>query len=199
VTPAEEEKLRNQKQNSTVVTSAPSSHARIFTTSAAAAASLQPRMCSFTNILYRSQSMKDPTPPAVASDNNNDDDDEHLVAVKIFQKSVLKRMRTMERNKETRRVQIKTALETVEREVALMKKLSHPNLVEFYEVIDSPESDLLYMVSKIYYLIEYCMAAATSEVFFLSVCSRKLRKTALLLPVLNGSLTSTVRAKCLLV
>lgn len=73
-------------------------------------------------------------------------EDEQLVAVKIFQKSILKRMRTMERNKETHRVQVKTALEKVEREIALMKKLSHPNLVQFYEAIDSPDSDLLYMV-----------------------------------------------------
>lgn len=71
---------------------------------------------------------------------------EQLVAVKIFQKSVLKRMRTMERNKDTKRMQVKTALEKVEREIALMKKLAHPNLVGFYEVIDSPESDMLYMV-----------------------------------------------------
>lgn len=74
------------------------------------------------------------------------EEDEQLVAVKIFQKSILKRMRTMERNKETHRVQVKTALEKVEREIALMKKLSHPNLVQFYEAIDSPDSDLLYMV-----------------------------------------------------
>jgi serine/threonine protein kinase len=69
-----------------------------------------------------------------------------LVAVKIFQKSILKRIRTMERNSQTRKVQIKTALEKVEREIAIMKKLSHPNLVCFYEAIDSPDSDLLYMV-----------------------------------------------------
>jgi serine/threonine protein kinase len=86
---------------------------------------------------------------SLSSDLSNDED-EHLVAVKIFQKSVLRRMRTMERNKETRRVQIKTALEAVEREVALMKKLSHPNVVEFYEAIDSPDSDLLYMVCIAY-------------------------------------------------
>ena len=43
-------------------------------------------------------------------------------------------------------MQVRTALEKVEREIALMKKLSHPNLVNFWEVIDSPDSDLLYMV-----------------------------------------------------
>lgn len=94
-------------------------------------------------LLNRSQS----NASAKSSSSFSDENDEHLVAVKIFQKSVLKRMRTMERNKETRRVQVKTALESVEREVALMKKLSHPNLTRFYEAIDSPDSDLLYMVS----------------------------------------------------
>eukprot|EP00934_Nitzschia_sp_Nitz4_P006592 Nitzschia sp. Nitz4//scaffold17_size182527//140552//141886//NITZ4_001876-RA/size182527-exonerate_protein2genome-gene-0.73-mRNA-1//-1//CDS//3329539406//6582//frame0 len=52
----------------------------------------------------------------------------------------------MERDKKSRRVKIKTALQQVEREIALMKKLSHPNLVNLFEVIDSPESDMLYMV-----------------------------------------------------
>lgn len=74
------------------------------------------------------------------------DDDEQLVAVKIFSKSILKRKRTMERDKSTKRIKVKTAWDQVEREIALMKKLSHPNLVQMYEVIDSPESDMLYMV-----------------------------------------------------
>lgn len=72
--------------------------------------------------------------------------DDKLVAVKIFNKSILKRMRTMERDKATNRVHVKTAFDTVEREIALMKKLSHPNLVALYDVIDSPESDNLYMI-----------------------------------------------------
>lgn len=78
--------------------------------------------------------------------DNDDDDEEELVAVKLFNKSILKRRRTMERDKKSRRVRVKTALQQVEREIALMKKLSHPNLVNLYEVIDSPESDMLYMV-----------------------------------------------------
>ena len=78
--------------------------------------------------------------------HEGEDDLEQLVAVKLFNKSILKRRRTMERDKSTRRVKIKTALEQVEREIALMKKLSHPNLVTMYDVIDSPESDMLYMV-----------------------------------------------------
>lgn len=81
------------------------------------------------------------------TDNGAEYHDE-LVAVKIFQKSILKRIRTMHRNKKTRRVEIKTALEKVEREIALMKKLSHPNICEFFEVIDSPDSDILYIVME---------------------------------------------------
>jgi serine/threonine protein kinase len=80
------------------------------------------------------------------SDTDHSDPENELVAVKIFQKSILKRMRTMERNKETKRMQVKTALQKVEREIALMKKLSHPNLVRFYEAIDSPDSGNIYMV-----------------------------------------------------
>ena len=82
----------------------------------------------------------------VSFDQDDDDDDEQLVAVKIFRKSILKRQRTMERDKTSHRVKIRTALQQVEREIALMKKLSHPNLVAMYEVIDSPQSDMLYMV-----------------------------------------------------
>jgi len=76
----------------------------------------------------------------------DDQEDEELVAVKIFSKSILKRRRTMERDKSTRKMKVKTALQQVEREIALMKKLSHPNIVPLLEVVDSPMSDMLYMV-----------------------------------------------------
>lgn len=72
--------------------------------------------------------------------------DDNLFAVKIFHKSLLKKIRTMERDKETRKMKVHTALEQVEKEIALMKKMHHPNIVSLFEVIDSPESDLLYMV-----------------------------------------------------
>lgn len=80
--------------------------------------------------------------------SRHEDDEYELVAVKIFQKSVLKRKRTMERDKDTHKMYVKTAYDKVEREVALMKKLAHPNLVEFYEAIDSPDSDMLYIVME---------------------------------------------------
>ena len=76
---------------------------------------------------------------------DEDEETEDLVAVKIFRKSILKRIRTMERDRQTRRVKYKTALQQVEREIALMKKLSHPNLVQFFDALDSPDSDNLYM------------------------------------------------------
>lgn len=93
--------------------------------------------------LFRSRS-RDSIRENLFDDSYNDDD--QLVAVKIFSKSNLKRRRTIERDKSTNRVKVKTALQQVEREIALMKKLSHPNLVRLYEVINSPKSDSLYMV-----------------------------------------------------
>lgn len=71
---------------------------------------------------------------------------EELVAVKVFSKSLLKRMRTLEKNSETNKVQVRTALEKVEREIAIMKMMRHPNIVSLLEVIDSVSSDSLYMV-----------------------------------------------------
>ena len=93
--------------------------------------------------LFRSRS-RDYIEERLVDDTGTNGD--QLVAVKIFSKSNLKRKRTIERDRSTNRVNVKTALQQVEREIALMKKLSHPNLVQLYEVINSPESDSLYMV-----------------------------------------------------
>jgi serine/threonine protein kinase len=98
-----------------------------------------------------------------------------LVAVKILSKSLLKRMRTLHRTPSSSRapsaspsferlssssassnslqlsprsynVHIHTALQRVEQEIALMKLIRHPNIIALQHVIDSPESDALYMV-----------------------------------------------------
>jgi serine/threonine protein kinase len=82
----------------------------------------------------------------IRNDANEDEEESELVAVKVFSKSLLKRMRTLEKNSETNKVQVKTALEKVEREIAIMKMMRHPNIVSLLEVIDSVSSDSLYMV-----------------------------------------------------
>jgi len=38
------------------------------------------------------------------------------------------------------------SLELIRQEIAIMKKLDHPNVVNLIEVLDDPEDDLLYMV-----------------------------------------------------
>jgi len=45
-------------------------------------------------------------------------------------------------------VKYKDALENVLMEIAIMKKLNHPNLVKLYEVIDNSESAKLYISSE---------------------------------------------------
>ncbi|KAL3822684.1 hypothetical protein ACHAXA_009566 [Cyclostephanos tholiformis] len=86
----------------------------------------------------------------VADDDANCDDSPErskgeLVAVKIIQKSILKQMKTMHRGSDNR-LTVHTAFDDIEREIATMKRLRHPNLVRLYEVIDSIESDCLLMV-----------------------------------------------------
>lgn len=47
---------------------------------------------------------------------------------------------------EQRAKEAKDALYLIREEVAIMKKLDHPNLVQLIEVLDDPEDDSLYMV-----------------------------------------------------
>ena len=97
------------------------------------------RQNNYTNLKIFSRSTEN-------IDSDEETDNDQLVAVKILSKSNLKRRRTIERDKNTKSVKIRNAYQQVQREIALMKKLSHPNLVQLYEVIDSPETDILYMV-----------------------------------------------------
>eukprot|EP00577_Skeletonema_sp_RCC1716_P006618 CAMPEP_0113373066 /NCGR_PEP_ID=MMETSP0013_2-20120614/865_1 /TAXON_ID=2843 ORGANISM="Skeletonema costatum, Strain 1716" /NCGR_SAMPLE_ID=MMETSP0013_2 /ASSEMBLY_ACC=CAM_ASM_000158 /LENGTH=568 /DNA_ID=CAMNT_0000254991 /DNA_START=63 /DNA_END=1766 /DNA_ORIENTATION=+ /assembly_acc=CAM_ASM_000158 len=83
--------------------------------------------------------------------SSGDDNAYELVAVKIFQKSILKECKTMVRADNHQgggasQLQVHTALENVEREIAVMKMIQHPNIVALHEVIDMTESDRLYMV-----------------------------------------------------
>eukprot|EP00350_Pseudokeronopsis_sp_OXSARD2_P001562 CAMPEP_0170567112 /NCGR_PEP_ID=MMETSP0211-20121228/80277_1 /TAXON_ID=311385 /ORGANISM="Pseudokeronopsis sp., Strain OXSARD2" /LENGTH=130 /DNA_ID=CAMNT_0010888483 /DNA_START=354 /DNA_END=746 /DNA_ORIENTATION=+ len=42
----------------------------------------------------------------------------------------------------------RTALHDVEKEIAIMKKLDHPNIVNLFEVLDDPSVDKLYIVME---------------------------------------------------
>lgn len=68
-----------------------------------------------------------------------------LVAVKIIQKSILKQMKTYQKGPNNQ-LTVRTAFDNIDREIATMKRLKHPNLIRLFEVIDSVESDRLLMV-----------------------------------------------------
>eukprot|EP00756_Hemistasia_phaeocysticola_P038466 Hpha_TRINITY_DN16758_c2_g3::TRINITY_DN16758_c2_g3_i1::g.79110::m.79110/K07359/CAMKK2; calcium/calmodulin-dependent protein kinase kinase 2 len=64
-----------------------------------------------------------------------------LFAIKIMNKSVLSRVKTRNAHREN-----KTAFDDVLREIAIMKRLDHPNIVTLHEVIDDPDSNKLYLI-----------------------------------------------------
>ncbi len=65
-------------------------------------------------------------------------------AIKIFNKSLLLKKKEYFR-KEGGGMGFKSAFQDVKREIAIMKKLRHPNVVRLYEVIDDDEGDKLYI------------------------------------------------------
>ena len=40
---------------------------------------------------------------------------------------------------------VKDGTEDVKREIAIMKKIDHPNIIRLFEVIDDPESDKIFL------------------------------------------------------
>ncbi|EQC32262.1 CAMKK protein kinase [Saprolegnia diclina VS20] len=68
-------------------------------------------------------------------------------AMKIFNKSLLKRKQEFTRV--AGRMVATNAFQKVQKEIAIMKKLCHPNLTRLHEVIDSPEDDKLYLILNV--------------------------------------------------
>lgn len=69
---------------------------------------------------------------------------EQLVALKVFKTSLLKKMREVKRV--GRRMVVSTALDKVQVEIAIMKKLHHPNLLNLLEVFDDDSETLVLML-----------------------------------------------------
>ena len=94
---------------------------------------------------YHSNGRGNHNTSSLESSGSDRDENGMLVAVKIFEKSLLEKCRTVERDTSSGDMEVHTALENVEREIAVMKMIQHPNLVSLYEVIDTG-SNRLYMV-----------------------------------------------------
>ncbi|WFD17928.1 non-specific serine/threonine protein kinase [Malassezia caprae] len=81
-------------------------------------------------------------------------DEQRFYAIKEFDKRRMRRQRLMELRKQLKTLSIlnddKDPLNLVRTEVAIMKKLHHPNVLKIYEALDDPNTDHLYLV------FEYC-------------------------------------------
>lgn len=71
-------------------------------------------------------------------------DGEQLVALKVFKTSLLKKMREVKRV--GRKMVVSTALDKVQVEIAIMKKLKHANLLNLLEVFDDDSETLVLML-----------------------------------------------------
>ncbi|KAE9338829.1 hypothetical protein PR003_g11311 [Phytophthora rubi] len=69
---------------------------------------------------------------------------DELVALKVFRTSLLKKMREVKRV--GRRMVVSMALDKVQVEIAIMKKLHHPNLLNLLEVFDDDSETLVLML-----------------------------------------------------
>lgn len=64
---------------------------------------------------------------------------------KIYAMKIIKRAKLMKK----RLSKDKTAFDNVEREVAIMKKLQHQNVVRLIEVMDDPQCEKLYLIMEL--------------------------------------------------
>jgi len=68
-----------------------------------------------------------------------------LFACKVYNKALLGKQ-SMKARRSSRGVKPMDPLENVRKEIAVMKKMDHPNIVKLYEVIDDPTADKIYMI-----------------------------------------------------
>ncbi len=68
----------------------------------------------------------------------------HRVTKKIYAMKIIKKAKL----KKTRLSKDRTAFDAIEREVAVMKKLRHQNVVKLFEVMDDPTCEKLYLVME---------------------------------------------------
>ena len=78
---------------------------------------------------------------------------EDAYAVKIFKVSLLKRRRIWD----AQQAGFKTAFDDVQREIAIMKRLSNPNVMRMHDVVDDAS------VNKLYMVMDYCPKGAVME------------------------------------
>ncbi len=71
---------------------------------------------------------------------DKNDEKKQMCAMKVIKRAKLKKRRLSKD---------KTAFDNIEREVAIMKKLSHPHIVRLLEIMDDPSCEKLYLVMEL--------------------------------------------------
>lgn len=82
----------------------------------------------------------------------NEDDDSHYAMKILSKKKLMKRAGMFGRvppPRDGKRKSITNPIEQVYREIAILKKLNHPNVVKLIEVLNDPDEDNLYMVFEL--------------------------------------------------
>lgn len=78
-----------------------------------------------------------------------DETDEELYAVKCISKKKMQRKGGLQRTSKGAPIIGCDPLDDLKREVAILKKIHHPNIVRLFEVMDDPHHDIVYMVFEL--------------------------------------------------